>query len=82
MTYQQRKEHEVCTYPGCSSPCTDETFTCETHREAANARVREHLAEKRARLRAAGRCVDCERRSRTYRCACCRGLIAPSAAAP
>lgn len=50
MTYSERKELEVCTYPGCKrSPC-DDHCQCRFHRAKHRFRNRKWKATKRLNL--------------------------------
>lgn len=80
--YQARKNASVetgeCMRRGCTSPHADDSLLCPQHRDEQREARRTSAQRVRGELAAAGKCVDCRRRSPTYRCAACsvkRGRI-------
>ena len=47
VTYQQRKEQQACTYPGCSREPADGHSQCDPHRDAHRNRNKKHMAWRR-----------------------------------
>lgn len=79
--YQLRKESGRCVYPRCDKLAADDSVWCPAHRDYHRKAGRDSKVRVRAELREAGKCVDCRRRSQTYRCPVCRaklGDIPPS----
>lgn len=76
--YQTAKESQQCTYPRCGKPPAQDTQLCARHLANKRTNDRTSLARRREDLAARGRCVDCRKKSSTYRCAGCavkRGRI-------
>lgn len=69
-TYEARKISGRCTR--CGQPAADDSLLCAPHRDDARAAVRKSKAKSRRARRRQRRCVDCNQRSRTYRCTACQ----------
>lgn len=59
LTYEDRKLAGICTYPGCESPCGDESLRCERHASADRSYDAARRAKDKARRRADRACMRC-----------------------
>lgn len=63
-TYQDRKVAEVCTYPGCSEPPSDDCNECPLHRAKTNAAKRRRRLRNRREWTRKKLCLRCGDRRR------------------
>lgn len=65
----QRKLDHQCLW--CGEDAAPDSDHCQRHTEHRRALDRVGKARRRAKLRKRGRCVDCKRKSKAYRCDAC-----------
>ncbi len=73
-----KKADGICVERGCAERASDEAVRCPRHLRAHRKSGRRSRRKRRQELSAQGKCVDCRRKSGTYRCAACsvkRGRI-------
>lgn len=66
-----RKLAGICVYPGCPHAAHGDSLYCRPHHDRAKERNRRWAKKRRDAARQKQRCVDCGKKSRTWRCPAC-----------
>lgn len=74
LSYQDRKEQQICVYPGCNKAPEERSLRCPKHAEAKRKADREYIAREREVRANEGLCIVCGRVRREgsdWGCAVC-----------